>query len=88
MIRELVAGLVTALARLGDRTVMAFPEPHGGGRRVSRCECDARDAGAVAYHGGREDGCHREAADHMNGWPGGVFASPALCMACLFGCAE
>lgn len=52
-----------------------------------RCECTATDAGAVIYHSGKEDGCPREAADHMNGWPGGVVASPALCMACLFGCA-
>ena len=52
------------------------------------CECDARDEGATVYHGGNPDGCPREAADHMNGWPGGVIASPALCMACLFGCAE
>jgi hypothetical protein len=62
---------------------------HGGEKDVPRkCECDARDEGATIYHGGNPDGCPREPADHMNGWPGGVIASPALCMACLFGCAS
>lgn len=59
---------------------------------MTACECDARDDGATAYHKGNPDGCPREAADHTNGWPGNgekvIVSSPALCLPCLFGCAE
>lgn len=45
-------------------------------------QCECKDP----YHKG--ESCHREAADHMQGWPGGVVSSPQLCMACLFGCED
>lgn len=55
------------------------------------CECDFdRDFHRAlnARRGDSGDRCRNDAADHMNGWPGGVISSPALCMGCLFGCAE
>ena len=51
-----------------------------------RCECDADDAEAVRFHGGSEEGCPREAnADEVIG-DGKTVSSPALCVACAFGC--
>jgi hypothetical protein len=44
------------------------------------CECPDV-ASSPAYHGGNDDRCPREPADH-----GTVRTSPALCLPCLHGC--
>jgi hypothetical protein len=52
-----------------------------------KCECDYDPdfhRALSARRGDPVDGsCHMQAAEHP-----GVVASPALCMGCLFGCAE
>lgn len=55
---------------------------------MPECECDFdpefhRALNQRLGRGDNDSRCHNEAADHSP-----VVASPALCMGCLFGCAE